>query len=158
MERKPWKTYALWIGLAEAAGVISGLISREGTKLYARSVDKPPLAPPGIVFPIVWTILFALMGIGAARVRLCQPGRERARATRVFFIQLAVNFLWSPIFFNLQAYALAFYWLLLLWALIWAMIARFSRVDRLAGRLQIPYLLWVTFAGYLNLGVWLLNR
>ena len=158
MKAKPWKTYALWIVLVEAVGALSGFLSREGTKLYAAGMEKPPLSPPGIVFPIVWTILFALMGFGAARVWMAPPSQTRTRALWVFWIQLALNFFWSLIFFNLQAYGLAFFWLLALWALIWAMIVLFSRVDPLAGKLQIPYLVWVTFAAYLNLGVWILNR
>lgn len=158
MKAKPWKTYALWIVLVEAVGTLSGFLSREGTKLYADAMKKPPLSPPGIVFPIVWTILYALMGIGAARVWMAPPSRERTGALWVFWIQLAFNFFWSLIFFNLQTYGLAFFWLLALWALIGAMIVLFSKVDPLAGKLQIPYFVWVTFAAYLNLGVWLLNR
>ena len=153
-----WKAYAFWIALSEAVGALSGLLTREGTRLYASAVEKPPLSPPGIVFPIVWTVLFALMGIGAARVYMSPPGRDRTRGLVLFGAQLAVNFFWSLIFFNLQAYAFAFFWLVLLWVLILAMLRVFSRVDRPAGRLQIPYLLWVTFAGYLNVGVWMLNK
>lgn len=158
MEKKPWKTYALWIVLTEAVGALSGFLSREGTKLYAAAMKKPPLSPPGIVFPIVWTILFALMGIGAARVCMAPPSGTRTRALWVFWLQLALNFFWSLIFFNLQTYAVAFFWLLALWLLIGVMIVLFSKVDPAAGKLQIPYFLWVTFAAYLNLGVWLLNR
>ena len=156
--KQTWKTYALWIVIAEGVGALSGILSREGIKLYAQSIVKPPLSPPSAVFPIVWTILFALMGIGAARIWLSPPGQDRTRALAVFLVQLAVNFFWSLIFFNLQLYGFAFFWLVLLWALIWIMIVLFSRIDRLAGRLQIPYLIWVAFAGYLNFGVWMLNK
>ena len=121
-------------------------------------IEKPSLSPPAILFPIVWTILYALMGIGAARVDAAQPGSARNRGLNVFVVQLVVNFFWSLIFFNAQAYGFALVWLLLLWVLIIAMILLFWPVDRLAAMLQIPYLLWVTFAAYLNYGVWQLNK
>ena len=154
-----WKTYAFWIGLAEAVGFLSGWITREGTQAYKNGdIIKPFLSPPSIVFPIVWTILFALMGWGIARVRLTRPTPAREKATWLFILQLAFNFCWSIYFFNLQAFGVAFVWLVVLWGLILWMTLTFRKVDTLAAKLQIPYLLWVAFAGYLNLGVWLLNR
>jgi len=149
--------YLRWILTAEAAGILSGILSRNGMQLYAQSINKPLLSPPGILFPVVWTVLYALMGIGAARIAAAPEGRDRSIALNVFVAQLIVNFFWSLIFFNAQAFGSAFFWLLLLWALILLMILRFSRVDSLAALLQIPYLFWVTFAGYLNFGVWMLN-
>lgn len=154
----PWKTYAFFILLSEAVGGLSGWLTREGTQIYSTTIQQPPLSPPGFLFPIVWTILYALMGIGAARVWQNSSGTVRWRAILLFFLQLAVNFFWSPIFFNLQAFGLAFFWLVLLWLLIFAMFRAFSQADLLAARLQIPYLLWVAFAGYLTAGVWFLNR
>ena len=153
-----WKTYAFWILLTEGVGALSGWLTRAGTKAYAQTVVQPPLSPPPSVFPWVWAVLFALMGIGAARVYAAPASNNRSRALGLFFVQLFFNFLWSIIFFNLQAYGLAFFWLLALWVLIIAMIVTFFRVDKPAAWLQVPYLLWVTFAAYLNLGVWLLNR
>jgi tryptophan-rich sensory protein len=153
-----WKPYLFWILLAEAVGGLSGWLTREGTKLYAQTIAKPPLSPPGWVFPVVWTILFALMGIGAARIDLSPPSRTRSLGLNLFIAQLAVNFFWSPIFFNAQAFGFAFFWLLLLWGLVLAMILVFRKADPLAAKLQIPYLLWLTFAAWLNLGVWYLNR
>ena len=155
--KKPWKTYLLWILLAEAAGGLSGWLTREGTKAYSQAIVQPPLSPPGWVFPVVWTILFALMGIGAARIYLAPPSKARSRGLNLFISQLVVNFFWSPIFFNPQAFGLAFFWLLLLWGLVIWMILTFRKVDRTAANLQIPYLLWLTFAAYLNAGVWYLN-
>ena len=149
--------YLRWILAVEAVGALSGFLSRNGTELYAESIIKPPLSPPGILFPIVWTILYALMGIGAARIAEAPESRGRADALNVFVIQLIVNFFWSLIFFNAQAFGFAFAWLLFLWLLIGVMIFLFDRVDRMAALLQIPYLLWVSFAGYLNYGVWQLN-
>ena len=156
--KQNWKTYALWIVIAEAVGALAGFLTREGTKVYAATVAKPPLSPPAIVFPIVWGVLYALMGVGAARVSLTQASALRARGLRLFFLQLAFNFVWSILFFNLRSFGFAFVWLVILWALILLMTLTFGKVDRVAALLQIPYLVWAAFAGYLNAGVWLLNR
>ena len=157
MKKSSWKVYVFWIVLTEAVGALSGWLSRGGMELYQTGIVKPPLSPPGIVFPIVWTLLYALMGVGAARVWLTPASRDRTRALRVFFLQLAVNFLWSIIFFNLQAFGLALVWLVGLWMLVVWMMETFAEVDLWAARLQFPYFLWVTFAAYLNFGVWRLN-
>ena len=117
-----WKTYGFWIVLAEAVGALSGYLSREAAMLYSEFIDKPPLSPPAIVFPIVWTILYALMGIGIARIRLAPPSPERTKATRLYLTQLAVNFFWSLIFFNAQAFGFAFVWLIVLWFIIWLLL------------------------------------
>lgn len=154
---KKWKVYAFWIGLSEAVGLLSGLLSREGTQIYAQTVIKPPLAPPGILFPIVWTVLYALMGIGAAMVWQAEESAARKRGINIFVAQLIVNFFWSLIFFNLQAFGLAFLWLLILLALVIWMAYTFYQVRPIAGLLQIPYILWLLFAAYLSAGVWILN-
>ena len=156
--KRNWKPYLFWILLAEAVGALSGWLTREGNQIYAQTITKPPLSPPGWVFPVVWTILYALMGIGAARVYLTPPSSARSRGLNLFIAQLVVNFFWSPVFFNLQAFGLAFFWLLLLWGLVFWMILTFRKTDRAAANLQIPYLIWLTFAAYLNAGVWFLNR
>ncbi len=158
MKKISWKTYAFWIVLAEAVGGLSGWLTRAGMERYQATVVQPPLSPPRLVFPIVWAILFALMGIGAARVYRSSAGPQRTRSLRLFLVQLAFNFLWSILFFNLQAFGLALLWLVVLWLLILWMLLSFHRVDPPAGWFQLPYLLWVAFAGYLNLNVWLLNR
>lgn len=157
MKHHTWKIYAAWILLAEAVGGLSGWLTRDGAKAYSQSIIQPPLSPPAMVFPIVWGILFALMGIGAARIYLAPPSRERTNSLRIFLLQLAFNFFWSILFFNLQAFGVALVWLLILWGLILWMIVSFRKVDPLAAWMQIPYLLWVTFAAYLNYGVWILN-
>ena len=156
--KRNWKPYLYWILLAEAVGLLSGWLTREGTQIYAETIVKPPLSPPGWVFPVVWTVLYALMGISAARVWLAAPSKSRNLGLNLFVAQLIVNFFWSPIFFNLQAFGLAFFWLLLLWGLVLWMILTFRKVDSPAAKLQIPYLLWLTFAAYLNLGVYYLNQ
>lgn len=157
MKRSSWKTYAVWILLPELVGALSGWLTRNDTQVYEESIRQPPLSPPSLVFPIVWAILFALMGIAAARVWLSAPSRDRERGLRLFGTQLGFNFLWSLIFFHFQAFGLALLWLLVLWGLILGTLRAFRRVDRAAGWL-LPYLLWVSFAAYLNAGVWLLNR
>lgn len=158
MNKATWKTYAFWIVLSVAAGLLSGWLTREGTEIYTDMLQKPPLSPPGWLFGVVWTILYALMGISAARIYLAPPSWDRSRGLNLFVAQLIVNFFWSPIFFNAQAYGFAFVWLLLLWVLVLLMILRFRKVDKTAARLQLPYLLWLTFAAYLNWAVWQLNR
>ena len=158
MKKSSWKPYAFWILFSEAVGALSGWLTRDGTKIYNETIAQPPLSPPSIVFPIVWGILFGLMGIGAARIYRSPASSARSRSLLLFLIQLAFNFFWSIIFFNFQAFGFAFIWLILLWVLILLMILSFRKVDKLAAWLQIPYLLWVIFAAYLDFGVWLLNK
>ncbi len=143
--------------LTEAVGGLSAFLTREGSQLFNETAVQPPLSPPAIVFPIVWGILYALMGISAARIYTATPSRSRNLGLNLYIAQLVMNFFWSLIFFNAQAYGLAFWWLLVLWGLVLGMILVFWKTDPLAAILQIPYLLWLTFAAYLNLGVWRLN-
>ena len=158
MNKSKWKTYAFWIGLSLGVGLLSGWLTRDGTAQYAQMLQKPPLSPAGWVFGVVWTALYTLMGISAARIWASPPSPGRSRGLNLFVAQLVVNFFWSPIFFNAGAYGFAFLWLLLLWTLVFRMILQFRRVDKAAAYLQIPYLLWLTFAAYLSYGVWQLNR
>ena len=155
--KKTWKIYAFWILLSEGVGALSGWLSRNGMKAYESGIIQPPLSPPSWLFPVVWTILYALMGIGAARVWMTPQSTNRSSGLNLFVTQLIINFFWSLIFFNAQAFGIAFLWLLLLWILVLRMILEFRKVDKPAGNIQIPYLLWLTFAAYLNLGVWYLN-
>ncbi|HIT02250.1 MAG TPA: tryptophan-rich sensory protein [Candidatus Enterenecus merdae] len=157
MRNHRWKTYLFWILLSEMVGALSGWLTRESTQLYIREIRQPPLSPPPLVFPIVWAILFALMGIGAARVALTSDSLARSRGLGLFLVQLGFNFFWSILFFNARQFGFALVWLAVLWALILGMILTFRKVDRPAAWLQLPYLLWVTFALYLNFGVWRLN-
>lgn len=157
MKQKPWKVYLFWIAFTQAVGALSGWLTRNGVKLYQTQIRQPPLSPPGWVFPVVWVILFALMGVGAAMVWLSPPSAQRRGCMGLFLIQLAFNFFWSIIFFNLQLFGFALIWLGALWLLILCMIRAFSHVSHAASLLQLPYLIWVSFAAYLNFGVWLLN-
>lgn len=157
MKQGNWKIYALWVALAEGVGALAGLLTAPAARAFQSRVNQPPLSPPAALFPIVWGILYALMGVGAARVALEPPSRERSVALNVFMLQLAVNFIWTLVFFLMQGYGLAFGLILLLWVLIVGMIFAFHPLSPLGAWLQVPYLCWVTFAAYLNLGVWLLN-
>ena len=156
MWKTDWKRYLPWVAVTEIVGFLAGILSREGTSMYAM-MEKPPLSPPAAVFPVVWTVLYALMGIGAARVYGGEDAKWRKWGLNLFVIQLVVNFFWPLIFFSAQAYGFALIWLVLLWALVLAQILVYRKVDRLAAVLQIPYLLWLTFAAYLNFAVWQLN-
>ena len=158
MKKANFKTYAFWILLAEGVGALSGWLSRNGMKTYESAIVQPPLSPPSWLFPIVWTILYALMGIGVARIYAAPKGPERSKGLNLFIAQLIVNFFWSLIFFNAQAFGFALLWLILLWTLVLWMIVEFRQVDKPAGNIQIPYLIWLTFAAYLNIGIWYLNR
>ena len=156
---KKYKPYIISILIALSVGILSALSTKENMEIYEK-INRPFLSPPPFVFPVVWSILFVLMGIGSARVYVNRD-KDTSSARNgllVYASQLAVNFLWSIIFFNMQKYLFAFIWLILLWFLILKMIKLFSKVDSIAAYLQIPYLLWVTFAGYLNLMIYLLNR
>ena len=156
--KKNWKVYGIWIAIAEAVGFLSGWLSRNGMEAYSETVTQPPLSPPMWLFPVVWGILYALMGISAARIWLAPESALRRRGLNLFIAQLVVNFFWSLIFFNLQAFGFAFIWLLILWLLVAWMIWTFYQVEPLAAWLQVPYLIWLTFAAYLNFAVWLINR
>ena len=158
MKKQTVLPYIFWIGLAEGVGLLSGMLSRSATSTFGETVIQPPLSPPTIVFPIVWTVLYAFMGVGAARVSLAPESQARSRGLNLFVTQLIVNFFWPLIFFNAGAYGFAFLWLLLLLASVILMTLEFRKTDPLAAALQIPYLLWLLFAAYLNFGVWRLNR
>lgn len=157
MKKINWKTYGIWIGLTEAIGVLSGWLSRKGSKWFGAYAKKPPLSPPMWAFPVVWSILYALMGISAARIYQAPASSARSRGLNLFIIQLTLNFFWSLIFFNARAYGFALVWLVILWIVVVLMILAFRKVDPLAGWLQVPYLIWLSFAAYLNYGVWLRN-
>ncbi len=158
MKKGKWINYVFWIALTEAVGLISGLLIREGTETYSEAVKKPPLSPPAILFPIVWSVLYLLMGVAAARISLKEPSASRKKNIYVYLVQLFFNFFWGIIFFDFQAFGIAFIWLVVLWLLIVFMIIRFKNADEASPFLLAPYLLWVSFAGYLNLAVWALNK
>lgn len=137
-----------------AVGSISALISRIPGR-YA-GMQQPPFSPPAIVFPIVWTALYILMGISAYMISRSEDARK-SRALSVYALQLFFNFFWSILFFRFSWYLPAFFWLAAMIILILIMIFRFFQIKPLAAYLQIPYLFWCLFAAYLNFGVYWLN-
>lgn len=138
------------VGLGALVGFLSG--SSDGYK----DMIQPSFAPPGIVFPIVWTILYTLMGISSYLISQSNsPYKEKALF--VYYLQLAVNLLWSFVFFTFHLYFLAFLWILLLIGLVIWMIIKFLPISKTAAYLQIPYLLWISFASILNFSIYLLN-
>ena len=151
-----WKKLLLCLALPLAVGGLASLLSG-GMDLY-KELDRPPLSPPGWVFPVVWSLLYLLMGYASYRV--LESGAEPAKIRKawIFYgLQLAANFLWPLLFFGGQMYLAALILLTLLWVLIFLTIRAFSEAEEPAGDLLIPYILWVTFAWYLNLGIFLLN-
>lgn len=151
------KNLLLCIAIPVLTGSLSGFLTRGSMQVF-RQLNKPPLSPPGSVFPIVWTILYILMGIASYLVFSSGAGQGDIRnALSVYGLQLAVNFFWPLFFFNLGWYFFSFVWLVLLWLLILITIRLFYHISRPAAYLLLPYLLWVTFAGYLNLGIAILN-
>ncbi len=148
---KKYKPYIVEIIIALAVGGLSALLTKNGMADF-ENVAKPPLSPPPILFPIVWSILYVLMGISA--------GLSLKTAYRVpyaYRLSLIVNFFWSIIFFNMKAYFFAFVWLILLGILVIVTIIDYYKINKTAAYLQIPYLLWIIFAGYLTFSIWLLN-
>lgn len=152
------KSYVVSIVIALAVGALSAFFTRNNMAIYSEIIT-PPLAPPAILFPIVWTILYILMGISAAMIYNSNaPEMEKKNALYTYAASLIVNFFWSIIFFNMRAFLFALAWLFLLLYLIVKTIAKYYKIRPLAAYLQIPYALWVTFAGYLTFNIWLLNR
>lgn len=150
--------YVISIVIALGVGSLAACLVWGNIRLYA-VLNKPPLAPPAPLFPIVWTVLYILMGIGSARIYLQRSAYpyEVLDALLSYALQLILNFFWPIIFFNMLTFLFAFIWLVVLWCAIIKMIFKFSRLDTAAAYLQIPYLLWVTFAGYLNFMIYLMN-
>lgn len=152
-----WKQLIICIAVPLAVGGLSALLTQDSMDTF-KSLNKPPLSPPGWLFPVVWSVLFVLMGIASYLVLESGEPRKTIRTSlAVYGAQLIVNFFWSIFFFNLGAYLFSFFWLALLWLMIWTTIILFCKSSKPAGYLLIPYILWVTFAGYLNFAVYLLN-
>lgn len=149
-----FKTFFKAILIPLIVGGVVGFIT--SNFIDYNSLEQPPLAPPAILFPIVWTILYTLMGVSYGILDV--NGLVDSSINTIYYLQLFVNALWPIAFFVLKWRFFAFLWILLLLVLIVIMIVRFYRKNKIAGLLQIPYLLWVAFATYLNFGVYLLNR
>jgi len=153
------KIYAIAISIPLAVGIVSALLTMNNMDIYSR-LETPPLSPPSWLFPVVWTVLYVLMGVSSGLVwenKAVNP--TKADEGLLFYaMSLVFNFLWSIIFFNLRQFLIAFVWLIVLLYLIIRTILSYRKVSPTAAYLQIPYALWVTFAGYLNFGIWMLNK
>ncbi|MBQ6020787.1 MAG: tryptophan-rich sensory protein, partial [Clostridia bacterium] len=145
-----WKKLIICLIVPLAVGGLSALLTGNAMQSF-NNVAKPPLSPPGWLFPVVWTVLYLLMGYASYLVVREQKPTDTSLA--VYGLQLFFNFCWSIIFFRFESYLFAFVWLVLLWLLILAAILLFRRTSKTAAYLLIPYLLWVSFAGYLNFGI-----
>jgi tryptophan-rich sensory protein len=151
------KLLAICLAIPLAVGGLSALLTMGSMDDFA-ALEQPPLSPPGWLFPVVWTILFALMGISLYLVINSGVSQDKLTpALTVFAIGLAFNFFWSIWFFNFGWYVFAFVWLLALWVIIIINAVLFYRISKPAGLLFIPYILWVTFAAYLNAAIAVLN-
>lgn len=146
------------IAIPLIVGGVSAFLTRDAMKQF-EALEQPPLSPPGWLFPVVWTILYILMGVSWYLISESGADTESIMAAqRIYYFQLLLNFLWPIFFFDFGWYLFAFFELVVLWILVAAMIKQFADISKLAAYLNIPYLIWLTFAGYLNLGVWWLNR
>lgn len=150
-----YKKLIICIAIPVVLGALSGFVTRGGMEIF-KTLQKPPLSPPAIVFPIVWTILYVLMGIASYLVSESEYSCKAA-ALRVYGLQLLFNIIWPIIFFSLKAYLFAFVWLVVLFLLVVITTVLFYSCKKWAGYLMIPYLIWLVIAGYLNLGIYLLN-
>lgn len=150
-----WKRLLVYLAIPLGVGALAGILTKDSMMQFSL-LNRPPLSPPGWLFPVVWTVLFLLMGYASYLVSRSDSVQKRP-ALILYAIQLIVNFFWSIFFFNFEWYLFSFFWLVLLWVLILLTIRTFRRISPTAAILLIPYLLWVTFAGYLNLAIWLLN-
>ena len=158
IDKKKIASFVVGIAVPLTVGIISAAISREGYAAY-KEITKPPLSPPALAFPIAWTILYVLMGVSSAIIfnNKEKNPEEARRGLRLYAISLAANFLWSIIFFKFGAFLFALICLLIMLFYIIKTILSYRSISPLAAYLQIPYALWVAFAGYLNAGVFLLN-
>ncbi len=146
------------IMIAEGVGILSGFLGMNNSMKYMQ-FNKPLFSPPSWIFPIVWTLLYLLMGIAAYRIWIKgKEGEKVTRALALYTIQLILNFLWSIIFFRFNLYGAAFFELLVLLAVVIMMTFEFYKIDKIAAYLMIPYILWLSFAGVLNYVIWMLNK
>ena len=136
-------------------GVVVGFLTKDSMNVYSQAV-QPKLAPPPVVFPIVWSILYVLMGISSYMIYESKSIRKE-KSLYVYYIQLMINFVWPFVFFSGKMFLAAFFILLLLWGMVIWMTGLFYKIKPLAAYLQIPYLIWLGFAAYLNLSIGFLN-
>jgi len=158
MKINNWLKLIICIVVSELAGIIGSIFTSSAIPTWYATLEKPVLNPPNWVFMPVWTTLFILMGIAAFLIWRKGLNKKGVRiALLIFLIQLALNTLWSIIFFGLHNPGLAFLEIIILWLAILANIISFYKIYRPASYLLIPYILWVSFAAYLNYAIWSLS-
>ncbi len=150
-------TFIICLAIPLTVGGISGFATVTGLNSWYNTLNKPSFNPPNWLFGPVWTFLYILMGIGLYLIWQSPKNQERKNALIIFGLQLFLNFCWSFIFFYLENPGLAVLELTGLWVTIWMMIFYFRKVNKTASFIQVPYLLWVTFAGILNASILWLN-
>jgi|SRR3989344_4608968 len=148
---KNWPLLIFSILLCEGAGILGSFFTVSSIPTWYAALNKPAFSPPNFIFGPVWTLLYLLMGVSLYLVW------QKKRVPPAFWVQLILNFSWSIIFFGLKNPALAFVNIVALWIAIFLTIKSFYKINKLAGNLLIPYLLWVTFASFLNLSIVILN-
>lgn len=149
------KSLLISVSISLGTGILASILTSKNMNIY-NEITLPPLSPPRVLFPIVWSVLYILMGVSSYIVYQSNS-KEKSFALTVYVLQLIFNFIWTLLFFNARLYWISFICLVVMWILILAIIKSFKSIDHLSAYLQIPYLLWVSFAGYLNLMIAILN-
>ena len=140
-----------------SVGFLGGIATANSVKDWYVTLNKPIFNPPNYLFGPVWTLLYILMGVSFYLLLQEEKSNKRSIALIIFYLQLFLNFCWSFIFFNFHMLGFAFFEIILLWLTIVLMIVSFRKLNKISAYLQIPYLLWVSFASILNGSIWLLN-
>ena len=156
MKNIKWTDLLIFVIITELIGTVSGIIAGGNFGAYYDTIAKPPLAPPGWVFPVVWAILYALMGVSAYFVNSSDSPAKK-QALDIYWLQLLANFLWSPAFFGLRSFGTAVAVVIVMLVLIVIMLVLFRKIQCCAVWLNIPYLVWTAFAAYLTIGAYVLN-
>lgn len=152
---KKYKLLIISIALPLLVGGLSFLCTMHNQDMY-KELLLPKYAPSGSIFPIVWSILYVLMGLASYFI-YCSNDEDKNRVLFIYLLQLVFNFVWPLLFFNMQEFLLATIWLLILWAIVFIMLFNFFRIRSVSGYLLVPYILWLSFALYLNFNIFLLN-
>lgn len=151
-------TLIIFMAIPLGVGLIASALTSDAMEAF-KDMEKPPLAPPAMLFPIAWTILYILMGLASYIIYISDTKHNVTRFAAIFLYaaQLFFNFVWSLIFFGASEYMGAFIWLICLWILVLLMLLSYHKISKTAFYLTLPYILWLTFAGYLNIGIALMN-
>ncbi|MBQ4103441.1 MAG: tryptophan-rich sensory protein [Clostridia bacterium] len=157
-ENTNWKLLIKNLAIPLLVGVISGFLTKDANEEFTLTAVQPAFTPPGWLFPVVWTILYILMGVSAYLIETTDYNTgKKNRALITYYLSLIFNFFWSFIFFTFRQYLFAFFWLLILLALVVTYTVKYFKINKTAGLLNIPYIVWLVFAGILNFNVYLLN-